>query len=774
MSERFKLDEGWLSLFLLYVMLITTALSISATRWTSGLGHLTTTAALGLFFGLLLAKSHFPAVIAHMFSLIYGLFLVGYLIGRMVPQPTWADRIVELNARLSVWLNKAFSGGTSRDSLIFVLLLAALFWLLGYIASWYTFRRPRLWRVLLPIGLTMLVNYYVYTDPRIATRSNASLTPYLMIFLMAAILYLVRTHLYLRELEWQSARVNYSTELRLDFVRAGAIVALVALTATLLSPGARAAPQLNTLWGSVEDMRSGVRDTASRLFASLDTYGRGVANPFSNRAVLGGPRNLGEEVLFDVKAPDGRYWRAAVYDHYTGDSWLNRASSEVVVPPNQSMAPRDTKMRREVTQTLTVYLVNSTQLFAAPEPARVPNLSVRADVAIEQNRVNSAVILHSQQSLPPGTIYQVVSSVSYANPDSLREAETEYSQWIQDRYLQLPGTITDRTRALAAEITAGHESAFDKAQAIEGYLRQNLSYDLEVPAPPEDQDFVDFVLFDLQSGYCDYYASSFVVLARAAGVPARMGYGYAQDNYEEEANAYRVRAKNGHSWPEVYFPEYGWIQFEPTVIIDPIEWPAAPVDGAQEELSDAQEDNLFDRPELPDMPMDEMLDPGFGSVSPFQQPSFLDRVLSILPMLGLALLAGGLILGTFFWISEVRGTRELNLIERAYARMWRFASWLGIPSPPDQTPYERAEALAIVVPEGKSSITRIADMYVVERFGQGNGNDDSEATQQWTALRPKLWKAWLMERLHRLQNRDQTERRRDFRDALLRRRGRES
>jgi transglutaminase-like putative cysteine protease len=757
MSDRLKLAEGWSSLFFLFVMLISAATSISAARWTDGLGSLATTATFGLVAGFLLARSRFPAMIAHAFSLVYGLFTVSYLIGGMVDQPTWRERMIELGERIVTWLTKATSGGTSRDSLMFVLLLASLFWLLGHIAAWYTFRRPRLWRVLLPIGLTMLVNYYVYTDARISTRSNTSLAPFLAVFVLTALLYIVRTNVYLRELEWKSSSVSYSTEIRFDFVRSGVILALIALTVMVIAPGAQASPHIGELWGGLEDFREDVRTTASRLFSSLDTRGRGIGNPFGDRAVLGGPRDLGNEVLFDVQASGGRYWRAIVYDRYTGSDWINTDDHKLLLPPGEPVIGTNLLMRREVTQTVTIYLPSSTQLFAAPEPVRAPAFATRANVSFDQGQISSVSSLHSQKTLRAGNIYQIVSLVSRADPDSLRAAGQNYPDWIKLRYLQLPDTVTDRTRALAQEITAGQETAFDQAQAIEQYLRENLRYDLSVPAPPEGRDFADYTLFDLQAGYCDYYATSFIVLARSAGIPARIAMGYAQGDFDREANAYRVRAYNGHSWPEVYFPRYGWIQFEPTVIIDPIDWPAPPSDsnaaanasgtnpGPSDRFND-REDMLAEEPD-----MRPGSSPFFPAVESSQGPSPV--FLALVGLLVLAVLS----IGAAYWATEKRGTGGLSLVERAYTRMWRFAAWLGVPSPPDQTPYERAAALKILIPEGEPPISRITDMYVVERFGRGNGNGDGNgAEEQWSLLRPQLWKTWFQKKFSRFQQDRQT------------------
>jgi hypothetical protein len=407
---------------------------------------------------------------------------------------------------------------------------------------------------------------------------------------------------------------------------------------------------------------------------------------------------------------------------------------------------KDWEMRREITQTVTVYLPSSTQLFAAPEPIRVPGFSSRATISFDQGQVTSMSTLNSQKTLRAGNVYQMVSNVSRADPDSLRGAGEDYADWIERRYLQLPGTVTDRTRALAADITAGYDSAFDKAEAIEQYLRLNLTYDLSVPAPPEGQDFVDFALFDLQAGYCDYYASSFVVLARAAGIPSRLAMGYAQSEYDEDAKAYRVRAHNGHSWPEIFFPEYGWIQFEPTVIIDPIEWPEPRRSSNSSGRAGPLSPNPYD--DIPGMDDRFPEEPGmFDNEVPYY-PQFESRGPSpiFLALSGLLVLAI-VSVGFTYWFTEKRGTSGLSFVERAYSRMWRFASWLGVPSPPDQTPYERADALTSVVPEGGTIISGITGMYVVEKFGRGNrNNDDSYAEDQWSLLRPMLWKSWVQKK----------------------------
>jgi len=159
--------------------------------------------------------------------------------------------------------------------------------------------------------------------------------------------------------------------------------------------------------------------------------------------------------------------------------------------------------------------------------------------------------------------YKAESYVPFVTVKKLREASSNYPEAIQKRYLQLPPSLPERVRQLASELTKGKINAYDKAKAIEAYLR-TYPYDLNIPAPPEGLDVADYFLFDLKKGYCDYYATSMVVLARASGLPARFVSGYSPGSYDAPNAQYVVRELHAHSWAEVYFPEIGWIEFEPT------------------------------------------------------------------------------------------------------------------------------------------------------------------------------------------------------------------
>ncbi|MGH2617399.1 MAG: transglutaminase-like domain-containing protein, partial [Thermomicrobiales bacterium] len=170
----------------------------------------------------------------------------------------------------------------------------------------------------------------------------------------------------------------------------------------------------------------------------------------------------------------------------------------------------------------------------------------------------------SQDDVALGDAYTVKGLTSTAGPNQLRAAGSDYPAWVTDRYLQLPETITDRTRALADQLASEQTNPFDTAVAVEEYVRATIAYNEEIDPPPANQDVVDYVLFESQEGYCEYYASAMAVLLRAEGIPARVVGGYFPAPFDPNEGGHLYREKNAHLWVEVFFPTYGWIPFEPT------------------------------------------------------------------------------------------------------------------------------------------------------------------------------------------------------------------
>src|SRR5258706_3131141 len=154
----------------------------------------------------------------------------------------------------------------------------------------------------------------------------------------------------------------------------------------------------------------------------------------------------------------------------------------------------------------------------------------------------------------------------------MKSAGTNYPSWVP-AYTGIPSVgyraqpVLDRIHKLALDVVqaAGATNPYDEATAIEAYLRGPLfSYTLTPPLPPQGADPLDWFLFHSRQGYCEFFATAMGDMLRSLGIPTRLVNGFGPGTFENTINSYVVRSEDAHTWVEVYFPKYGWIEFEPT------------------------------------------------------------------------------------------------------------------------------------------------------------------------------------------------------------------
>jgi len=342
--------------------------------------------------------------------------------------------------------------------------------------------------------------------------------------------------------------------------------------------------------------------------------------------------------------------------------------------------------------------------------------------------------------------YEIAAMVSRAPSNQLREAGTDYPQWVTQRYLQLPNRLPQRVRTLTAEIVRGASSPYDAAEAIQSYLRR-ITYDQYISVPPPGQDVVDWFLFENRRGYCDYYATAMAVMCRVSGIPARVSQGYSPGEYESGQGRYRVRQLDAHAWPEVFFPNYGWIAFEPTSSEPVIErslesdvpivpGPLLPPGSAWSEDEDkyGADDALAEDADIMDVTLSR------------SRPWYYRLLALAAPLL--AVLLATLIGLMAWWNWSLRG---LSVAASAYEQMRRVGSLLGARQQDHQTPVEYGESLVARLLGGSEQVRRLAALYAKQRFsGKGlDAAEESELSELWHSLRALMWRQVLTPRLPR-------------------------
>jgi len=158
--------------------------------------------------------------------------------------------------------------------------------------------------------------------------------------------------------------------------------------------------------------------------------------------------------------------------------------------------------------------------------------------------------------------YTGISQLPALNRAQLEAAGTDYPAEITGVYLQLP-EIDRRIPELARSATQRAFTPYDKAAALETFLKTKYSYTLDLTGNPGKDPLAHF-LFETRAGHCEYFASSMTVMLRSLGIPAREVNGFLPGEFNELGGDYIVRASDAHSWVEAYFPGSGWIVFDPT------------------------------------------------------------------------------------------------------------------------------------------------------------------------------------------------------------------
>jgi hypothetical protein len=159
------------------------------------------------------------------------------------------------------------------------------------------------------------------------------------------------------------------------------------------------------------------------------------------------------------------------------------------------------------------------------------------------------------------TSYRAVSYVQQAEPLAVRAATGELAPGFAT-YLRLPG-LDRRIGALAEQVTRSAPTPYDKAAALEKYLREGFGYTLQQPRPAP-QDPLAYFLFERKQGHCEYFASAMAVMLRTLGIPSRVVNGFRGGEFNQLTGSYIIRARDAHTWVEAYFPGYGWATFDPT------------------------------------------------------------------------------------------------------------------------------------------------------------------------------------------------------------------
>jgi transglutaminase-like putative cysteine protease len=767
-------EEGWLTLILLLFLVLIPVFALEEAGWVEGSSALIPVILLAALVGILLARSPLHRLLAVPLGALTGLALVFLGVGQVLPslstilkavsaQGGWLRLVLDgqthgsnpfvplfyqslnrgnvLAWRIRGWLEAGTSGGVSSDNLIFLLLLGLLAWIVAFYSVWAFYRYHNGMVALLLPGIALVVNTFL---------SNKGLG-YLVIYLAVALLILVLGSFFSLKRTWERRNIDYSPELLLDTILNSVGIIAVLVLVGLVIPSVDYNKLASGFWTYASEPWGKVETTVNRLFSGVHNPNPDLGTGSKGGLVLSGSfsrseeasrtfmtvatdeavlsfeesRALGEEIAIPT-----HYWRGVTYDVYTGRSWAN--SERIPVDRNAGQTPivgQSTQYGYTLTQQVEIVAPRADIIYAASEP-----LVVDQPYRVQSLGDEDFSALYMRRTPLTSAKYVVTSTVTRVGIDDLRNAPTDYPDWVEKRYLQLPKTMPDRVVNFAQELTANAPTPYDKAMAIQDYLRQ-LPYDRSIRLPEGDFDAADYFLF-IRKGYCDYFGTVMAVLLRTVGVPARLVNGYFTGEYNFVNKYYMVREEDAHVWTEVYFPPYGWIEFEPTpgraAIIRP-------------------QGSLYANPSSPTVPPGQESEKNKGWFRLPNLVALLGRASLLFILIGAAL---ALLLIWAIWPLWDRRLSPVAYAQAVYGRMCRYAAWAGLARRPAQTPREYAVTLGRQLEElfrlqprpsryaGRQGVEVISTAFMEATYSPHPPTPEARQRLQesWQAVRGALWR----------------------------------
>jgi transglutaminase-like putative cysteine protease len=710
--RRLRFRGGWFALPIYLLMMSVYPLSLQQADWVVTQEHFTWIVLSAIALAILVGNGTMATRRAMILGGLVGtvaIVLATAFASDVVP---FRERVVNLAVNVNNWITQVLAGEAATDPTVFVLFLGATVWTSAYVGTFALSRSLRPWDAILFMGFCLVVN---------VSMALTNLIADLVVFSLSALVLLVRLHIVALQERWSRNNIVPSGEMDWRLLRGGLTWTMVLVIMSLVTPRVGAAEVLNRAYNVFEAPYHSIEAEWQRFFAGVSGPSRLRGVSFTEAIRLGQSPNLADRVVMTVDAPQGRFWKAISYDFYTGNGWRTTETDKV-----EKITPA-VLGRDKFDATFEMAVPQQNLLFGASEPVRA---SVAHQFQTGADRSYS-IALRSVRGGP--TKYTVTSYVSVADKAALRRASSTYPDYIRQKYLQLPSTLPQRVKDLAHKVAGEQATAYDKAEVVESFLRTTYRYAPTVRAPPPGRDPVDFFLFDLKEDFCEYFASAMVVMLRELGVPARVVEGYTAGTLDPNSGKFVVKELDAHAWVEVYFPLYGWIEFEPT----PSQAPIFRVDseaigggtaGGDSELSG--NGTGIDRGDA-DLPADqeptEGQDFGEGVVSAVQ--NFDPRPIAAL--IGALLLL--LLLAFARFQLRFRGQPS---VDKAWGKARLLASYAGFAASPSQTTYEYAAMLGEAVPETKSPIQDIAEARVRDRYTPvgASAEDVDRAVSAWRKL----------------------------------------
>ncbi|HEX5590425.1 MAG TPA: transglutaminase domain-containing protein [Candidatus Limnocylindrales bacterium] len=721
--------EGWLTLGGVALMIVALGWSVDDANWV-GVDSMTDFLPLvglaGVLVGFVGPKLGWGRWTTHLLGVAFAAMILPLIGGDIVLGDTvegWGPIALAERYRAmadivtQVWIDLGVRGLPRTNEFgHYFLAFGALLWATGQFTSYAVFGHRRALDAVIVTGLVLLANMSLTDNPQLHL---------MVLFTLAALTLLARAHAFDERVTWLRRRIGDPAAVTGLYLRGGAVFISAAVLGSLFLTATASSAPLQGLWRDVPA-------TLAEFSQWLQRYvplGGNPRNPgivaFGSDANVTGVWSSNDNVAFRVDLPatetEKFYWLVGTYADFQVTSWrwgetesLERAAREDLLATTVE-DPVATGLRREVRFDVVPDTFRQ-HYVVSPQTIRW----VDRDATVRTIGPSEYFVAVEFDGGEPYTATALVpvwgSDVGAVNENRLRVASRDYLSETRRLYLRVPdGAIGPEAQALLDKILARSpaDNPYDIAKTMELYLRsRNFRYDTDVQAESQRQcEGVSTVecFARIKAGYCQYYASTMAILLRKAGIPARLAQGFLPGQRGSDGRE-TVRNSGAHAWVQVYFPGYGWIDFDPTggdvseIGTRPSGAPETPTPRPSFQVVTDQPG--FTDQEGPDGRSSGPIGPGpIGPDRPTSGP-----YIAIAGLLVIGVLALG-------WVAWRRGPRPMHP-DRAWGSIARWAARLGLGPRASQTVYEYAGVLGDAVPVVRPELATVANAKVEMAYGR--------------------------------------------------------
>lgn len=727
------LSEGWVSLALVAVLAVVVGWSLDDAALVLGRRNdtdfLPWVALAGVAVGFVGAQANWNRPVAHLVGAAFAALIV----------PLAAGAVLEPGASLSAQYTATATATTNavldfavrglqltRETGHYLVVLGLLCWANGQFVASAVFRRGRPLGPIVVLGTVLVANMS-------ATRHDQIW--FLVLFSMAALFLLTRLHALDERATWVRRRIGDPSTVGSLYLRGGTVFILIAVFGALtLTASARSAP-LAGVWDGARPLLIDVTQWLQRIIPPApDSKTLGIPS-FGQQVVIGGVWSPRDEPALVIRRPSGNddrfYWRAVTYDSFTLWGWKSSTPNVAPRPAGESLLDGTLDAIPEsAARTPITFRVEPQSNFFNVAFSPIDPLAINRDATVDLSGANG--YFHSI-TIESGVPYDVAAAVPTiadvaggTTENRLRSAGQDYPAGVAARYLDVPkGAIGPNARTFLSDIearvkAAGKNNPFDLATAMVDVFRDGskFSYETNVAGVCDDSPSISECFATYKRGYCEYYASTMVVLLRDRGIAARMVEGFLPGKLNVATGVETISTAGSHAWVEVYFPGYGWHIFDPTG--GGRAQPQEIIEGSPVPLVTPRPSASLGSPSRdPRDGPDPTRRPGSALGGPDDPTAGGNTAIAI--SLVIVLLAT---VGLTAFLAWRRGPRGATTPEGVYASVSGIARRFGFGPRPTQTAFEYASALGDILPGVRPELQTVAAAKVEVAYGRRELGDD--------------------------------------------------